>query len=119
MACGPEDKGFIQWDTYKGDPASTSFSKLDQINLSNAQALEVAWTFSPKDAPEGSRFPKFECNPIVVDGTLHATSAQRWLYAIDPGTGQELWSFDPFYGKKGGGICRGVTYWQGQEEARI
>lgn len=119
LSCQKPTNHFAAWETYKGDPASTSYSSLDQINKHNVHRLEIDWTFSPQDAPEGSRFPKYECNPIVVDGTLYATSAQRWLYAVDPGTGQELWSFDPFYGEKGGGICRGVTYWQGHEEARI
>src|SRR3954471_19680502 len=35
-----------QWILQTGDYANTRFSKLDQINTSNANKLQVAWTFS-------------------------------------------------------------------------
>ncbi len=107
------------WHVYKADAASTSYSDLDQIQRGNVQDLEVAWVFQPDDAPAGSSFGKYECNPIVIDGVMYATSAQRWLYAIDAGTGEELWSFDPFDGRRGGGMCRGVTYWEDGADRRI
>src|SRR5688572_29179201 len=32
-----------QWPTYGGDPGSTKYSPLDQINRSNVRQLQVAW----------------------------------------------------------------------------
>lgn len=50
---------------------------------------------------------------------MYATSARRWLYAINPETGEEIWSFDPFNGARGGGMNRGVTYWEDDQDKRI
>src|SRR5258708_9368190 len=35
-----------QWVMQQGDNANTRYSKLNQINASNAKKLQVAWTFS-------------------------------------------------------------------------
>ncbi|MEQ9443371.1 MAG: PQQ-binding-like beta-propeller repeat protein [Cyclobacteriaceae bacterium] len=110
---------FQHWNVYKGDASSSSYSSLDQINQDNVSRLQVAWTFRPQDAPAGRRFGKYECNPIIVDTVLYATSARHWVYAINARTGEKIWSFDPFDGERGGGLNRGVTYWEDGEEQRI
>ena len=79
----------------------------------------LPWTFKPQDVPPGVRYGKYECNPIVVNGVMYATSARRWLYAINPNSGEEIWSFDPFDGARGGGMNRGVTYWEDDTDKRI
>ncbi len=100
------------WTAYKADAASTSYAAHDQINLKNVQQLQVAWTFYPNDAAEGSRFNGSQCNPIIVDGVMYTASARHRIYAIDAATGQQIWDFDPFDGGPGGGAFRGVTYWE-------
>jgi quinoprotein glucose dehydrogenase len=107
------------WSIYKADAESTSYSKLDQINTSNVTQLQPAWTFTLKDMKEGARSGSSECNPIIVDGVMYATSAKHWVYAVNAGTGQQIWSFDPFDGAEGGGVSRGVTYWEDGEDKRI
>lgn len=109
----------LTWEVYKGDKASTSYSALDQINRSNIDQLELAWVYPHTDVPEGSNYGKYECNPIVVDGVMYATSSRSWLYALDAGTGEKIWAFDPFDGERGGGMKRGVTYWRAGEDERI
>ena len=42
-----------------------------------------------------------QCNPIIIDGTLYATSPKLRVFALDAATGEERWSFDPFDGKAG------------------
>lgn len=118
-ACQPQNNDYQPWQVYKGDKESTSYSSLDQINRSNVAQLEVAWTYLHDDVPEGMRFGKYECNPIVVDDVLYATSSRSWLYALNACSGQKIWSFDPFDGKRGGGMKRGVTYWADGEDKRI
>jgi quinoprotein glucose dehydrogenase len=103
------------WGSYKADAASTSYSAHDQINLENVQQLQVAWTFYPNDASEGSRFNGSQCNPIIVDGIMYTASARHRIYAIDAKTGQQKWAFDPFDGGPGGGAFRGVTYWEDEQ----
>ncbi|NND32610.1 MAG: PQQ-binding-like beta-propeller repeat protein [Saprospiraceae bacterium] len=109
----------IQWPVYKADRSSSSYSPATQINRTNVGYLQMAWQFDPADAPAGVRYGKYECNPIVVDGIIYATSARRRVYAIEANTGMKIWSFDPFNGARGGGMCRGVTHWSNQDESRI
>ena len=89
------------WSMYKADAASSSYAPLEQINTGNVQALKVAWIFNPGDTISGSTRPdKSECNPIVVDGIMYATSARHRLYAIDATSGKMVWSFDPLNAEK-------------------
>jgi quinoprotein glucose dehydrogenase len=50
---------------------------------------------------------------------MYATSARHRLYAINATSGKMVWSFDPFNGGKGGGVNRGVTYWEDGDDKRI
>ena len=100
------------WPVYKADAGSTSYSTLDQINRRNVDQLQVAWTFEPQDVQDGSMFGKYECNPIVIGEVMYLTSSRHWLYAVNARTGEKIWSFDPFDGERGGGMYRGVTYWE-------
>jgi len=117
--CQPGQDSTRTWSTYRGDAASTAYSSLNQINRENVSQLEVNWIFDPGDADPDSRLPKYECNPIVVDNILYATSAAHWVYALDGRTGEKIWSFDPIYGEMGSGIKRGITYWQKDQDRRI
>ncbi|WP_215242038.1 pyrroloquinoline quinone-dependent dehydrogenase [Dyadobacter helix] len=107
------------WSIYKADAESTSYSKLSQINTGNVGLLQPAWTFSLKDMAATGRPGSSECNPIIVDGVMYATSAKHWVYAVNAETGEQIWSFDPFAGAEGGGVSRGVTYWEDAEDKRI
>src|SRR3954447_25780336 len=107
------------WSMYKADEESSSYSLLTQINKENVHQLRVTWTFNPNDAFQGSRSGRSECNPIVIDGVMYATSAIHQLYAINASNGKLIWSFDPFNSEKGGGVNRGVTYWEDGNDKRI
>ncbi|GAB3331168.1 hypothetical protein GCM10027299_36740 [Larkinella ripae] len=107
------------WSIYKADAASTSYSALDQITLDNVGQLQLAWTFPFRDALPNARAGSSECNPIIVDGVLYATSARHRVYALDASAGGQKWSFDPFDGGLGGGVSRGVTYWEDGSDKRI
>jgi quinoprotein glucose dehydrogenase len=109
----------VDWAIYKADAGSSSYSALKVVDTGNVADLKMAWTFSPDDAPDGARFGESECNPIVIDGVMYATSARHRVYAIDATNGKKLWSFDPFDGGRGGGVNRGVTWWQDGKDKRI
>lgn len=118
VACNkPVDKKRV-WSVYKADALSSSYADLTEINKTNVAKLENVWTFLPEDA-RGSRMGNAECNPIVVDGTMYVTSARHRLYAVDATTGKLRWSHDAFAGGEGGGIYRGVTYWEDGDDKRI
>ena len=40
-------------------------------------------------------------------------------YAIDAATGKQIWAYDPYDGGGGGGVGRGVTYWESGDDKRI
>lgn len=117
-ASQPETDKLRTWSIYKADAESSSYSPLSEVNKSNVSQLKEAWTFHPNDA-RGTRLGNAECNPIIVDNVMYATSARHRLYAIDASSGQLKWSFDPFNGAEGGGILRGVTYWEDGNDKRI
>jgi quinoprotein glucose dehydrogenase len=110
-----------EWPTHGGNPAHTQYSPLKQINTANVSRLKVAWVYHTGDHREDNR-SQIQCNPIIVDGVLYATSPQIKVFALDAATGKELWTFDPF--KAGAqasslGANRGVTYWASGDDRRI
>jgi quinoprotein glucose dehydrogenase len=107
-----------EWRNYGGNPENTHFSPLRQINRSNVRQLAVAWTYDTGDVFEGS---EMQCNPIMVDGLLYATSPKMRVFALDAATGKLRWSFDPHEGRNSPGKFRnrGVTYWHGDGTPRI
>lgn len=119
VSCAIPENENRAWSVYKADAESSSASPLTQITKENVDQLTIAWTFDPADARAGTRFANAECNPIIIDGIMYAVSARHRLYAIHAGTGEQVWSFDPFNGGEGGGICRGVTYWEDGDDKRI
>lgn len=107
------------WSVYKGDEGSTNYSPLAEITPANVGKLETAWTFTLKDKKPGAQPGKSECNPIIVDGVMYASSANQGVYAINAATGKQIWAFDPLNGKNGTEVNRGVTYWENGSDKRI
>jgi len=104
-----------EWRVYLGDQASSHYSTLDQINRENAKQLQAAWTYHTGDLPADGR-GEIQCNPIIVNGVLYASSPMTRIFALNAGTGEEIWKFDPFAENpdqaRTQGRHRGVTYWQ-------
>jgi quinoprotein glucose dehydrogenase len=98
------------WPTYGGGLDNTHYSALTQINRKNVAKLKVAWTYDTGDAFPGS---ELECNPIVVNGILYATTPKLRVIALDAATGTLKWSFDPNQGRRVVNKMRnrGVTFW--------
>jgi quinoprotein glucose dehydrogenase len=106
------------WSVYGGGSESARYSKLNQINRENVRDLEVAWTFDSKDAYRGS---EMQCNPLIVNGVLYATTPKVNVIALNAATGKLLWRFDPHQGRKVIGKIRnrGVSYWSDGKQGRI
>ena len=80
----------VEWYTQSGDYAGTRFSHADEINADNFDELEVAWEW------DGSSFGGYSgrATPTYVDGKLFTVSGpRRNVVAIDPKTGETLWSY--------------------------
>ena len=115
---GIPKSGYRDWTVYQGGPESIHYSTLNQINRGNVGALKVAWVFDTGDMFPGS---EMQCNPIVVNGILYATTPKLRVIALDAATGKLRWSFDPNEGNPMIGKMRnrGVTYWEHGDERRI
>ena len=95
------------WPTYHGDVSGNRYSALAQINTSNVQRLAPKWVFNVPGAA------RMEGTPIVVGGLMYVTIANE-CWALDAGTGQEIWHFQRprtrgLVGNASGGINRGVA----------
>jgi quinoprotein glucose dehydrogenase len=82
-----------EWRYIGGDVQHTRYSPLDQITAANVASLEVAWTW------RGDNFgptadPIFRSTPLFVDGLLYTVAgARRTVAAIDPETGETIWTY--------------------------
>lgn len=112
------DRQYTDWKMYGGGEENIHYSTLSQITPENVHRLEVAWRFDTGDEFKGS---EMQCNPIVVDGVMYATTPKVRVIALDAATGTLIWSFDPNEGKKATGKMRnrGVTLWDGGATKRI
>ncbi|MDA9185114.1 PQQ-binding-like beta-propeller repeat protein, partial [Gammaproteobacteria bacterium] len=82
-----------EWRYLGGDAGNTRFSALDQINESNFAELEQAWIWrSDNFGPNLDYFSR--ATPIYVNETLYTVATpRRQVIAIDPRTGENLWTF--------------------------
>ncbi len=132
------------WPNYANDPGGSKYSPLSEINTKNVADLQLAWTaragdFPPELLTEGGAAHtaeagpgvdprsvgqcatchgsevKFEVTPLMRDGRLLLSTPLNRVLALDPGSGEELWSFDPELDPEmhssEGLISRGVSAW--------
>ncbi len=99
------------WRHYLGDPTSSQFSVLDQINTGNVQDLKPVWTYTSGGLQEG-RTSQIQANPLIHDSLLFGVNASNKLFALNAQTGDEVWTFkSPIQDQSGLGICRGFMLW--------
>lgn len=107
------------WPASRGDAGAARYSPLRQITAANVTALAEAWVFRSGDA-SARNATTIENTPVVVDGVVYLTTANRKLVALDGATGRELWrhdfaptgrfaSYPSYHGPSG--LNRGVAYW--------
>ncbi len=82
-----------EWRYLGGDAGHTRYSPLNQINADNFDELEQAWIWrSDNFGPNLDYFSR--STPIYVDGILYTVATpRRQVVAIDPRTGENLWTF--------------------------
>src|SRR5688500_2931544 len=113
-----------EWRAYRGDPGSTAYSPLDQIDRDTVSKLQAAWTWKFDNFGSATQTTTTETTPLMVDGVRYFTAGQRRsVIAADAGTGETLWvwrldegaRFDAAPRK----VHRGVAYWENGEDKRI
>ena len=82
-----------EWRYLGGDAGHTRSSPLNQINGDNFAELEVAWLWRGDNF--GPNLDYFSWStPVYVDGMLYTVATpRRQVVAIDPATGETLWTF--------------------------
>jgi quinoprotein glucose dehydrogenase len=122
------------WQQVSGDNTKSRYSTLNQINKQNVSRLQPVWTYRSGDHnPELKT--TMQCNPVVVDGVIYATTPGLHLIALNAITGKEIWRFNPLPTEVKEKlrteekinivpgtqywVNRGVIYWQNKSDKRI
>ncbi len=121
-----------RWPAYGGDPGSTKYSPLDQIDGNTVKQLSVVWRWdSPDNAivtAHRADLPMlpwaFKATPVMVDGVLYIKTSMSQAAAVDAATGETLWVFDPGTWEgdppaNTGFNARGVAYWSDGLNSRV
>jgi alcohol dehydrogenase (cytochrome c) len=95
------------WPSYNGQTIGSRYSPLTQINKSTVGRLVPKWMFGLPNTPP------LQVTPVVVDGVMYVTSANQ-CYALDAGSGRQIWQYSRprtkgLIGNAAGGANRGVT----------
>ncbi len=114
-----EKSNYSGWKIKGGTADGIQYSSLDEINKSTVKNLVKVWEFKSNDADTIKNRSQIQCNPIIVDNVLYATTASLKAFAIDAATGKEIWRFEPGEKNSGLGVNRGVTYWSEGDDKRI
>ena len=116
----------VEWRHYAADRASTKYSPAAQIDASNVSDLDVAWRWVTPDGRVEARTMAGDLKgtPLMVNDTLYAVSALNLVSAVNPTTGEELWTYDPKAYERGvpthGGFTqRGIEFWEHRGMERI
>lgn len=123
-ASGGFQRNDTEWPTYAGDLAGTRYRPLDQINASNFNQLEIAWTFKTDNLGTRPEY-RLEGTPLMVNGVLYATAGtRRDVVALDAATGELLWVHGEHEGARGAAAPRqlsgrGLAYWSDGKVERI
>lgn len=113
-----------EWRFWGGDAGSTRYAPLDQITRDNVGKLEIAWrwraaNFGP--APE----TYYRATPLYADGILYTVAGERRdVAAIDPATGETLWTWRLDEGLRWEKAPRrfsgrGLAYWSRGTDRRV
>lgn len=87
------------WWGYGNTPDNARYFTGTQIDKSNVNRLEVAWTY-----PYGETLS----NPIVAHGVIYGRGRNASIVAVDAKTGEEIWVRTGMQGM----TRRGMNYWE-------
>ena len=87
---------------YGNGPDNSRYFASKQINKSNVNQLQVAWTY-----PHGETVS----SPIVARGVIYGRGRNGSIVAVDAKTGRELWVRENMNGMTN----RGMMYWESRD----
>ena len=112
----PDARGNVagEWRVWGADAWSSRYSPLEQINAANFNNLEVAWQWN---AGAFGADEYYRTTPLYANGRLFTVATTRRVaMALDPETGETLWSYRLEEGIRWQKAPRqfagrGLTYW--------
>src|SRR5688572_15940957 len=90
------------WPGYGNGPDNSRYFASRQINKSNVNQLQVAWTY-----PHGETLS----SPIVARGVIYGRGRNGSLVAVDAASGKEIWIRENMNGM----TSRGFNYWESKD----
>ena len=121
-----------EWRHFGHDAANTKYSPLAQITPENFTDLEIAWRWTSIETEvtrerEEIRPGPFKSVSLMIDGLVYLSTSLGQVAALDAGTGELVWSYDPrTYDRLDrpanmGWQHRGVSYWEDgrSDDARV
>lgn len=85
-----------EWFAFGGSAHGQRFTPARQITPQNVAGLTEAWRVQTGDlAPNDRVYYSAQNTPILGDGRLYTCTPSNQVMALDPGTGEVLWHFDP------------------------
>ena len=123
-----QSKADTEWHHFGHDAANTKYSPLDQITPQNFNDLEIAWRWRSIETEvtrerENIRPGPFKSVSLMIDGVVYLSTSFGQVAALDAGTGELVWSYDPqTYDRLDrpanmGWQHRGVSYWEDDAQA--
>lgn len=99
---------YTTWNSYAGSADSAQYSNLDQINKSNVQDLEIAWSYATGDNN------RYFFAPLVVGEVAYVLAQDYSIVAVDASSGKEIWRHRP-EGSSKAMTTRGINYWESED----
>ncbi|MDP5170748.1 MAG: PQQ-binding-like beta-propeller repeat protein [Bacteroidia bacterium] len=104
-------------------PGSNHATTLSQITTENISKLVPAWVYKAGDA---GKHTQIQCNPLIINGKIFATTATLDVVCLDGVTGVEIWRSSPSASMNpddvpspGMGVNRGLVYARSPNGDRI
>ncbi|ETX28999.1 glucose dehydrogenase [Roseivivax isoporae LMG 25204] len=112
------------WDSFHGQLSAQKYSPLTEITAENVGRLEKVWEVHTGDVSDGSGdLPTsvWSATPVYANETLYLGTPFYRIFALDPATGEERWTYDsgtPLEAMTQPALKnRGVAYWEAEEPA--
>ena len=87
------------WSHYGASLGGDRYAAPSTITRENVGHLSPAWVYRTGGATDGSGFhgnpSRLQATPILVQGKLIASTGFNRVFALDPATGAEIWTYDP------------------------
>ena len=97
----PRDSLPGSWLTYGKSHSEQRYTPLKQIDASNVKRLGLAWSYVV-----GAGGYAQEGTPLVWNSTIYGITTWSSVFAVDAGTGKEIWRWDPEVNQA---TTRGIT----------